>query len=432
MKVLLITAHGLQARALGPYGNSWISTPNLDRLAAAGVVGDWHLADCADGAGAAASWRTASYNLPVPGEPAVPRAGDDLLSILRARGIPTCLIADESRGPSPMLQGAGEWSEVRRIGAEGEGTPLERCLDAAGEVLGGLVDQADFLLWLDLATVLPPWETPDDFVAPYFEEGPSEEEEDEDEELEDELEAEDGEEEEEVPLTPLQTFPFGPIDPIDDHLYLSLQTSYAAAVSYLDAGVGQLLEALDEMEGGSEVVVLFTAGSGLPLGEHGVVGAVRAWAHEEQLHVPLIVRAPGVVPRRLSALTQSIDVAATLADLFGAQLPGCHGHSLMPLIRGEAAKVRDYACCGVAVEGEVEWCLRTDKLTFLLPLQAAGVGNQRGPQLYVKPDDSWEVNNVIQHHLEVAEELERTMRAFVAATRGPAPLTPPPLPEQIT
>ena len=49
----------------------------------------------------------------------------------------------------------------------------------------------------------------------------------------------------------------------------------------------------------------------------------------------------------------------------------------------------------------------------------------RAAQLYVKPDDRWEVNNVLQHHLELGEHLEQTLRAFAAATHGPGPLQVP-------
>jgi hypothetical protein len=49
----------------------------------------------------------------------------------------------------------------------------------------------------------------------------------------------------------------------------------------------------------------------------------------------------------------------------------------------------------------------------------------RPAQLYVKPDDRWEVNNVLQHHLELSEHLEQTLRGFVEATTRPGPLQLP-------
>jgi hypothetical protein len=78
--------------------------------------------------------------------------------------------------------------------------------------------------------------------------------------------------------------------------------------------------------------------------------------------------------------------------------------------------------------GEViEWALRTPEWGFLLPVQPAADHPPRLPQLYVKPDDRWEVNHVLQHHLEWGEHLEQVLRGFVAATRRPGPLEPPPL-----
>jgi hypothetical protein len=47
--------------------------------------------------------------------------------------------------------------------------------------------------------------------------------------------------------------------------------------------------------------------------------------------------------------------------------------------------------------------------------------------LYVKPDDRWEVNNVLQHHQELGEHLEQTLHGFGTATRLPGPLQAPPL-----
>src|SRR6266581_1547354 len=45
MKIIVIEAIGLHLGYLGCYGNDWVATPNLDRVAAEGIVFDWHLAD---------------------------------------------------------------------------------------------------------------------------------------------------------------------------------------------------------------------------------------------------------------------------------------------------------------------------------------------------------------------------------------------------
>src|SRR5262249_13401468 len=226
-------------------------------------------------------------------------------------------------------------------------------------------------LWIELATTLPPWDVPRDFQEPYFqteEAEDDEDEEDEDEEDEDEPEEEAVEEaadeEPPPPLEPLPSPPLGPGDANDDQLYERMQSSYAAAVSYLDAGIGLLRE-----KAGGEVLLLVTSDAGFPLGEHGVVGAAGAPPHDELIHVPLLVCLPGEAEagRRVAGLTQAVDRAPTLAEAFGLHAPEAHGHSLWPLLRGEAEQVR--AC---VVAGDTAFCLRTPDWALQVPPPGTG------------------------------------------------------------
>ena len=120
----------------------------------------------------------------------------------------------------------------------------------------------------------------------------------------------------------------------------------------------------------------------------------------------------------MTGLTQSIDLAPTLAEAFGLHAPDTHGRSLWPLLRGEVEKVRDYA-----VAAAVGLCLRTPEWALLLPPAETG----RKPQLFVKPEDRGEVNDVAQHHHEWVEYLEQLLREFVTATRRPGSLEAPAL-----
>jgi arylsulfatase A-like enzyme len=348
-------------------------------------------------------------------------ASSDLIATLRARGVATCLVVDESRPHWPGFEVDAEfatgWDQVERVTAGSKGTPLERSVQAAALALERLAERQDWLLWLDLATPLPPWNVPDEFLQPYFTEEPAEQ------GQEEERSEEEKEEEEEI-LTPIREVSPGPIDPDDDNLFLSLQSSCAAAVSYLDAGVGQLLELLAEQPAGREVAVVFTGDCGLPLGEHGVVGLVRPEPYDEVIHIPLVIRLPGLVPRRLGTLTQAADLAPTLAELFGVRLPEVQGQSLLPVARGEVERLRDHVCAGIRAGGGIGWCLRTPDWEFVLPIVQPSEGETRGPRLYVKVDDRWEVNDVIQHHPERAEALERTLHELVTASCPQSQNTP--------
>lgn len=410
MKVLVLVARGLHLGYLGCYGNDWIETPALDRLACEGIVFDQHIADQPDAAGARRAWRTGRYHFPLPGgdEGAPPAPDDDLLGPIRGQDAATVLIVDGSR-PAPA-EFTGGWNQVEVVpGGGNEGTPLERTLEAAAEALDRLADRRNWLLWLDLATLLPPWDMPEEYASRYFPESAAG--------------SETRAEQEE--LKSLPDPPVGPSDVADDDTFLRTQRSYAAAVTYLDAGVGLLMEDLDRRCPIDETAILVTSDHGQALGEHGIVGPCRPWLHDELIHVPLILRLPGraEVGRRVTALTQPVDLHPTLLELFSTTPPYRHGLSLFPLMRGEAEQIRAYACAGWRVEGAVEWALRTPEWALVLPL--ADPARQR--QLYTKPDDRWEVNNLVQHYLETADGLEGALRAFVEASRQAGVFHPPPL-----
>ncbi|XP_078117245.1 iduronate 2-sulfatase isoform X2 [Sander vitreus] len=89
------------------------------------------------------------------------------------------------------------------------------------------------------------------------------------------------------------SFPYGPI-PKD--FQLRIRQHYYAAVSYMDAQVGRLLRALDELGLANSTTVVFTSDHGWSLGEHG------EWAKYSNFdvttHVPLIFFVPGVTSCR--------------------------------------------------------------------------------------------------------------------------------------
>jgi hypothetical protein len=268
--------------------------------------------------------------------------------------------------------------------------------------LTDLMRRDNWLLWLDLATLLQPWEPPEKYQRPYFEDEPAAEDEDEDEE---------GERE---PLEPIGQIIEGPIDPAEDELFVRIHSSYAAAVTYLDGGIGRILDHLGDIL--EQTLIVVTTDVGPSLGEHGVVGV--PGLHEENVHIPLLMRLPGAdaAGRRVAALTQAVDLAPTLADVFEVPLPGAQGFTLLPLIYGDAEKVRDVACCRLPDAA----CLRTPE--WALVLSQLGGESPRRPQLFVKPEDRSEVNDVLQHHLELADELEQHLRNLLArrASEGSA------------
>jgi arylsulfatase A-like enzyme len=396
MKVLVLAVPGLHLGYLGCYGSDWVRTPSLDRLAAQGIVFDQHYADCpspspliqgpADG-GPNRSWWTGRYRFPgLEGQDEMPaEEPGQLFPLLDAHGIGTARVIAPGR-----FKDARQASSLR--------FPIKKVREALAHV----ECHDHWLLWADLPDLAPPWRVPAEDLSPYFPEEAGK-----DEEL----------------LTPWTDPPAGFLDPADGTARERLQATYAAAVTYFDAQLGLLLKELDAHAGQEDLMLVLTADRGLALGEHGIVAGYRPWLHEELLHLPLLIRLPGGAEagRRIAALTQPVDLFPTLLNAFGLAPGEVHGRDLLPLMRGATAQVRPYACAGLALGGAVEYALRTAEWALLLPVQAILDEALRRPQLYVKPDDRWEVNNVLQQHLELVEQLEQKLRGFVAATRPPRP-----------
>jgi arylsulfatase A-like enzyme len=416
MRVIVVAVSHLHAGYLSCHGNDWIGTPAFDRLAAEGVVFDRHYAVAPEPALARRGWRTGRYEFPMPaGERFVNLPNPaDLITQLRAGGCVTSLLADRRFANRQFAEG---WDRARVVDAEPE-TALETFLDAAAKELKRLDSSPNWLLWLEVNALEPPWAFPEEFFEP-----PPDLEGDED------GEAAEVSEEEEVTIEPLFELPTGPLqDDPGDSTFLRLQQSYAAAVRHVDAALDEFFEILAKRKLLDDVVLIFTTDRGAVLGEHGMVGVHHPWLHEELVHLPLVVWLPGAesAGSHVPALTQSVDLMPTLLDLFGLPIPGeVQGYSLLPLLHGGGTRVRPYACAGLATGMAVEWALRTPEWSFLLPLQGEVEDAPRKLQLFAQPEDRWEVNDVSQHHLELVEHFQQLLRDFVKAAQQPGPLNPP-------
>ena len=121
----------------------------------------------------------------------------------------------------------------------------------------------------------------------------------------------------------------------------------AALRNRLDRNLDRLFDTL-AMDGRWDRTSVLVVGSfGLGFGESGLVVDSGTYS-DVDLHVPVLLRpAPELnIPTGTvqSALVSSVDLMPTLLDLMGLEIPsGVHGHSLLPLVRGEQPRVRDWA-----------------------------------------------------------------------------------------
>src|SRR5439155_568119 len=136
--------------------------------------------------------------------------------------------------------------------------------------------------------------------------------------------------------------------------------------------------------------------------------------YDDLARVPLMIYAPSVTgSRRVGVPVQPPDIMPTLLDLAGVTPPpGLHGHSLVPLLRGEEAGwSRRAAFSGTDLtRGERK---SGPKVTLTDPewsLLLAADGHCP-PELYHRPSDPGQGDNVITSHWEVAAGSGRRPRA---------------------
>ena len=127
-----------------------------------------------------------------------------------------------------------------------------------------------------------------------------------------------------------------------------LRACYGAKLTMIDTWLGGVLDVLDRRRLWDSTAVFVCTDHGHYLGEKDVWGKPAVPVFEPLGHIPLLVAWPGAAPRTVDALTTTVDLAATLADLFGVRFAHrTHGRSLLPLIRGETRMVRESVLTGV-------------------------------------------------------------------------------------
>jgi arylsulfatase A-like enzyme len=374
MNAICLILDRWHAGYVGAYGNSWIATPALDRLASQAMVFDRALIDSPELDSLYRSyWQGWHAMCPAPVGPR-----PTLAAMLREAGVTTALLTDEPQvGRHPLAVDFDELVEIDppwqpQMAEVIEETHLARCFMQAINWLESA--REPFSLWCHFGGLGTTWDAPMRFREAYQEEG-------------------------DPPPPGSADVPEQTIAADDDpDELLGIVQSYAGQVSLMDACVGVLLDFLDDLPAGRETLVTLVSARGFPLGEHRRVGPCDHALYGELVQSPWLLRLPDGVGATLrsQALIEPADLWATLLDWHGV---GALPHSptaasLLPLARRESLALRDRLCVTAL----------NHQRAIRAPAWYLRIGGES--ELFAKPDDRWEVNNVASRCQEVVECLE--------------------------
>jgi arylsulfatase A-like enzyme len=121
-------------------------------------------------------------------------------------------------------------------------------------------------------------------------------------------------------------------------MYQRYIKDYLRCVASVDENIGRVLDYLEKNDLSDNTVVIYTSDQGFFLGEHGWFD--KRFMYEESMGTPLMVRFPQkVTVGATDKLVSNLDIAPTLLDLAGVDVPGdMQGMSLVPLMSDTPAK----------------------------------------------------------------------------------------------
>lgn len=447
MNLLFLVADTLRWDYLGAYGNDWIKTPNLDRLAAESLVYDDAYAEGLPTLPARRVMQTGRPIFPfryVPQKTDMvqlhgwhPLFDEDVSAAewLGEQGYVTCLVTDVYHMMKPgknYHRGFENWYWIRgqeddRLAIRDEQAVAHLLARAAPNAnfrerhwliqhlmnretwqsdadtsVGQVMRKAaawleaynldlPFYMWVDCFDPHEPWDPPVEYARLY----------------DPQFESLDG-------LVP----PGGTQNMTEQQLRNTL-TAYAAEVTLVDRWIGHLLDTLADTGKLADTLIVFTSDHGCMLGERGEMHKGISRLRNQCTRLPLFIRHPQGLGagQRVSGFVQHTDMLPTALSLMGRpRHERMLGHDVWPHEGQSPINVRDYIVTGFG-----QWAAyRTDKWDYLTQWESEG--QAAPPELYDLENDPQELTNVAAENPGVATDLrtrlEQHLREHEPLTQG--------------
>ena len=358
---IIITVDGLNSFMLGLHGNTSVETPAFDRLAVESISFDFAFASSCDCYSVLEAMFRGAHDQPIT---ALIESSSKFVS-----DCPTAIEAAESAqfdsivAISPVEGGAAAESVAQTQAAD--------FFAAATEAVEAL-EQGD-LLWLHYSGLTGPWDAPIamrqqyqslDDPEPYGDVKPP-------------------------------TFTFD-ADRDDPDLLVSVQQSCFAQIAIIDSMLGVFMDHLAGHEVGQSAVVLVAGLRGYELGEHGYVGPANN-LYAQSLHVPLLVRFPdadeAAKNRRSHCLIRTSIIGDWVLD--------------SKTVKDQCEIIMDKDSSPIFLASKSAAAVQTAQWKLLSWTDDQGGGVE---QLFAKPDDRWEVNDVARRCPQIVEGLQELLK----------------------
>jgi arylsulfatase len=263
--------------------------------------------------------------------------------------------------------------------------------------LDSLDDDQPFFLWNHYMDTHGPYEPPDDYRTLYADRAPSNRE-----------------------AQSLYQRAISDPESITDAERRLLINLYDAEIRYNDSQVGEFLDALRERDHLQESLVIVTADHGDAFGEHGYYEHPRH-LHEELTRVPLLVRPPGGRGEVVSTPASTLDITATIEDLYGSAKHSNDAISLLDLDdrermvfsqargEGEASHLRRFAVRTTLKSGFCEHDQGTGAIDFE---DTTDQSLRRALRSHVQSRGEKAVDDSSTRTSEVNEEIDRRLEAL--------------------
>jgi iduronate 2-sulfatase len=212
---------------------------------------------------------------------------------------------------------------------------------------------------------------------------------------------------------------------LEEDLQRKLVHGYYASLSFMDAQVGRVLDALDELGLSDNTLIVLWGDHGWHLGDHG------SWTkhsnYEQANRIPLVFAGPGVgAPNRSTrALAETVDIYPTLAELAGLPPPAAtvpqpfDGKSLVPVLRDTSTEIRDHAYHAFPKGSKklklIGRAIRTSRYRLVEWKEPGAPSATAEYELYDYEIDPLETRNIAAEQPEVAAALMRTLATLPEA-----------------